>query len=94
MNVSKSEQLMTVRNRYYLIHMLAKQDTPMNASRTVLGRVPASARTRVISTRSILVLLRADEMVKPPINSMIVGENMMEKTYLKKIENGILEMRS
>jgi len=33
-------------------------------------------------------------MVKPPINSMIVGENMMEKTYLKKIDNGILEMQS
>jgi hypothetical protein len=28
--------------------------------------------------RSILVLLSAEEMVKPPIRSMIVGENIIE----------------
>ena len=49
----------------------------------MLGRVPARLKTRVIITRSMLVLLNADEMVKPPIRSMIVGENMMEKTYLR-----------
>ena len=62
--------------------MLAKQETTMKARRTVLGRVPARLKTRVIITRSMLVLLKAEEMVKPPIRSMIVGENMMEKTYL------------
>jgi len=66
-----------------LIHILAKHDTPMNARRTVLGREPAKASTRVIKTRSILVLLKADEMVKPPMSSIIVGENITEKTYLK-----------
>jgi len=62
--------------------MLAKQDTPMKASKTVLGRVPAKLRTRVMRTRSMLVLLKAEDMVKPPIRSMIVGENMLEKTKL------------
>ena len=28
------------------------------------------------------VLLRADAIVNPPINNMIVGENMTEKIYL------------
>lgn len=54
----------------------------MNASRTVLGLEPAKLSTLVISTRSMLVLLRADEIVKPPMRSMIVGENIMEKTHL------------
>lgn len=66
----------------YEIHILAKQLTPIKASRTVLGFVPATAKTRVISTRSMLVLLNAEEMVKPPMRSMMVGENMIEKTYL------------
>jgi len=66
----------------HLIHMLAKQETPINASKTVLGRVPAMLRTLVMRTRSIAVLLRADAIVNPPINSMIVGENMTEKIYL------------
>ena len=65
-----------------LIHMLAKHATPMNASRTVLGRSPARLSTRVIRTRSMAVLLRADAIVNPPMRSMIVGENMTEKTYL------------
>jgi len=62
--------------------MLAKHDTPMNARSTVLGREPARLSTFVIKTRSMLVLLSAEEIVKPPISSMIVGENMIEKTYL------------
>jgi hypothetical protein len=36
-----------------------------------------------MSTRSILVLLRAEEMVKPPMRSMMVGENITEKIYLR-----------
>lgn len=62
--------------------MLAKQETAMNARRTVLGRVPARLRTRVINRRSILVLLRADAIVKPPMSSIMVGENITEKINL------------
>lgn len=62
--------------------MLAKQDTPINASNTVLGFEPAKLRTRVIIIRSILVLLRPEDIVKPPMRSMMVGENMTEKMYL------------
>jgi hypothetical protein len=54
----------------------------MNARRTEFGRVPARLSTRVINTRSMLVLLRADAIVKPPINSIIVGENITEKINL------------
>ena len=32
-------------------------------------------------------MLKADEMVKPPINNMIVGENMIEKTYLEDVSH-------
>ena len=66
-----------------LIHMLAKHETAIKESNTVLGRVPAKLRTRVISTRSILVLLNADAIVNPPMRSMMVGENMTENIYLK-----------
>lgn len=66
-----------------LIHMLAKHATPMNARRTVLGRSPATLSTRVMSTRSIAVLLSADAIVKPPMRSIIVGENMTEKMCLQ-----------
>ena len=66
----------------HLIHMLAKHETPMNASNTVLGRVPAMLSTLVMRTRSMAVLLKAEAIVNPPINSMIVGENMTEKMYL------------
>jgi len=62
--------------------MLAKHETPINASKTVLGRVPAILRTLVMRMRSIAVLLRADAIVNPPINSMMVGENITEKIYL------------
>jgi hypothetical protein len=69
--------------------MLAKQDTIMKARRTVLGREPARYKTRVIRIRSMLVLLSADEIVNPPIRSMMVGENMMENTYLVANENEV-----
>ena len=65
-----------------LIHILAKQATPMNASRTVLGRVPARLRTLVIRTRSMLDLLSAEAIVKPPINNIMVGENITEHIHL------------
>ena len=73
------------KQKLYLIHILAKQDTPMKARRTLLGCVPAKLRTRVIKTRSMLVLLKADEIVKPPMSNMIVGENIAEKTNLQAI---------
>ena len=68
-----------------LIHILAKHATPMNAKITVLGRSPATLSARVISTRSIAVLLMADAIVKPPIRSIIVGENIFEKTNLRLV---------
>lgn len=63
--------------------MLAKHETAMKASKTVLGRVPAKLNTRVIKSRSILVLLNADAIVKPPMSNMIVGENIIENTNLE-----------
>jgi hypothetical protein len=69
-------------SRRYLIHMLAKHETPMTTRRTVLGFDPARLRIRVIKKRSMFVLLIADAIVKPPMSSMIVGENITEKTYL------------
>jgi hypothetical protein len=69
-----------------LIHILAKHDTPITESNTTLGLVPAKLSTRVMSTRSMLVLLRADAIVNPPIKSIIVGENMTENIYLKSYE--------
>ena len=68
----------------YLIHILAKQATPMKQRRTVLGRVPARLKILVIRTRSMFVLLRADAIVKPPIRSIIVGENITEKINLRR----------
>ena len=68
----------------HLIHILAKHDTSIKANNTVFGFVPARLNTFVISTRSMLVLLSADEIVNPPMRSMIVGENIVEKTNLKK----------
>lgn len=68
--------------------MLAKQETPMNASKTFLGFVPATLRTRVIRILSIFVLLRADDIVNPPMRSIMVGENMIEKTYLEGYDSG------
>jgi hypothetical protein len=74
--------------------MLAKHETPINASKTVLGRVPAILSTLVMRTRSIAVLLRADAIVNPPINSIIVGENMTEKMYLAVIRVAEIQWRS
>ena len=62
--------------------MLAKQLTAINAKRTFGGFVPAMERTRVIRSLSMLVLERADEMVNPPMRSMMVDEKMFEKTKL------------
>ena len=62
--------------------MLAKHDTPIKAKMTVRGFVPAMLNRRVINIRSMFVLLSAAEIVKPPIRSMIVGENMTENTCL------------
>jgi len=80
---SKNSELGTAKTKtLHLIHILAKHETPMKARRTLLGRVPAKLKTRVMITRSMLVLLNADEMVKPPISNIMVGENMIEKTNL------------
>lgn len=62
--------------------MLAKHETAINAKRTVRGFEPAILKRRVINIRSMFVLLRAAEIVKPPIRSMIVGENMTENMCL------------
>jgi hypothetical protein len=70
-----------------LIHILAKQETPMKARSTELGLEPAKLKTLVINIRSMLVLLRAEEIVNPPIRSMIVGENMTENIYLNRVLN-------
>lgn len=62
--------------------MLAKHDTAIKAKRTVLGFEPAMLNKRVINIRSMLVLLNAAEIVKPPIRSMMVGANMTENICL------------
>jgi hypothetical protein len=67
----------------HLIHMLAKHATPMTASSTTLGRVPAKLSTRVINTRSMFVFESAAAIVKPPMSSMIVGENITENIQLQ-----------
>jgi hypothetical protein len=58
----------------------------MKDNNTVLGRVPAKLSTRVMMIRSMFVLLRALERVKPPRSSMIVGENIVENINLRKKE--------
>jgi hypothetical protein len=72
-------------NVAYLIHILAQQETPMKARSTELGFEPAKLRTLVIKIRSMLVLLKADEIVNPLIRSMIVGENITENIYLDRV---------
>jgi hypothetical protein len=62
--------------------MLAKQLTPINAKRTFAGFVPAMERTRVMRSLSMLVFESAEEMVNPPMRSMIVDEKIFEKTNL------------
>jgi hypothetical protein len=54
----------------------------MNARMTVFGFVPAKLNTLVMSIRSMFVLLSALDSVKPPMSSIIVGENITEKMYL------------
>jgi hypothetical protein len=76
----------------HLIHMLAKHATPMTDSSTTLGRVPAKLSTRVINTRSMFVLESAAAIVKPPMRSMMVGENMTEKTQLRVHEHGTFNL--
>ncbi|KAF8992136.1 hypothetical protein BDZ89DRAFT_1054273 [Hymenopellis radicata] len=65
-------------------------------------------RTRVIRIPSMFVLLRPDDIVKPPISDIIVGENITEKMsrhyagkdrsgfagkmVLKTVESGVLEL--
>ena len=71
------------RESAHLIHMLAKHATPMTASSTTLGRVPAKLSTRVINIRSMLVFERAAAIVKPPMRSMLVGENITENVQLQ-----------
>ena len=66
--------------------MLAKHETPIKLKSTIFGRVPAKLSTLVTRTRSMFVLLIADAIVKPPISSIIVGENICLKMYLKKIK--------
>jgi hypothetical protein len=71
------------RESAHLIHMLAKHATPMTARSTTLGRVPAKLSTRVINARSMFVFERAAAIVKPPMRSMIVGENITENVQLQ-----------
>lgn len=59
-----------------LIHIEANVATAIWLRRTTLGRVPAKLRIRVAMITSMRVLLRAAAMVKPPMRSMIVGENI------------------
>ena len=65
-----------------MIHMLAKHDTAIKAKRTVLGFEPAMLNSRVINIRSMFVLLNVAEIIKPPMRSMIVGENITENMCL------------
>jgi hypothetical protein len=62
--------------------MLAKVATHMSTRRTTLGFDPAALRMRVAVMTSSLVLERTAAMVKPPMRSIMVGENIWEKMYL------------
>ena len=62
--------------------MLAKHATVKKARRTVLGFKPAILNSHVIGIRSMFVLLKVAEIVKPPMRSIIVGENTTEKMCL------------
>lgn len=67
--------------------MLAKVATHIRTSKTTLGFSPAAFRIREAVMTSSLVLERTAAMVKPPINNMIVGENICEKMYLAVSES-------
>jgi hypothetical protein len=62
--------------------MLANVATHMSTRRTTLGLVPAALRMREAVMTSRRVLERTAAMVKPPMRSMMVGENIWEKMYL------------
>ena len=47
-----------------------------------MAYIAAMLRTRVMRIRSMFVFERAEAIVKPPIKSMIVGENITENIYL------------
>jgi hypothetical protein len=79
---TRGAKTMGVSELPHLIHMLAKHATPMTASSTTLGRVPAKLSTRVINTRSMFVFESAAAIVKPPMSSMMVGENITENIQL------------
>lgn len=66
-----------------LIHMLANVATHMRTSRTTLGFDPAALRIRDAVMTSSRVLDKTAAIVKPPIRSMMVGENICEKMYLE-----------
>ena len=80
---TRGTETMGARESPHLIHMLAKHATPMTASSTTLGRVPAKLSTRVINTRSMFVFESAAAIVNPPMSSMMVGENITENTQLR-----------
>jgi len=67
-----------------LIHIEAKQATPICINSTKLGFVPARLRILVAMITSIRVLLSAAAMVKPPMRSMIVEVNIWEKMNLQE----------
>ena len=65
-----------------LIHILAKVATDMRTSKMTLGFSPAALRIRDAVMTSSRVFERTAAIVKPPIRSIIVGENIWEKIYL------------
>jgi hypothetical protein len=62
--------------------MLANVATHINTSKMTLGLEPAALRIREAVMTSNRVFERTAAIVKPPIRSMIVGENIWEKMYL------------
>lgn len=62
--------------------MLANVATHINTSKMTLGLEPAALRIRDAVMTSNRVFERTAAIVKPPIRSMIVGENIWEKMYL------------
>lgn len=65
--------------------MLANVATNIKTRSTTLGFDPAAFKMRVAVMTSSLVFDRTAAMVKPPIRSMIVGENIWEKMYLQVV---------
>lgn len=64
------------------IHIDAKQATPMYASNTAPGLVPASDRTRDARILSMFCFDSAPARVKPPTSRTIVPVNIWLKMYL------------